>query len=52
LNLLLDGNLSPRLVELLAADFPDSTHIERLVLRGATDAALWAYARDHGYVMV
>lgn len=46
MKLLLDENLSPRLVELLAANFPGSTHIEHLKIRGATDAAIWAYARD------
>lgn len=25
---------------------------ERLKTRGATDAAIWAYARDHGYTIV
>ena len=52
MKLLLDENLSPRLVELLAGDFPDSTHIERLRMRGATDAAIWAYAREQGYTIV
>jgi len=50
--LLLDENLSSRLLELLAADFADSTHVERLGMRGATDAAIWAYAREHGYTIV
>jgi predicted nuclease of predicted toxin-antitoxin system len=50
--LLLDENLSPRLIELLAADFPETTHIERLGMRGATDAAIWAYARANGYTIV
>jgi len=50
--LLFDENLSPRLLELLAADFPDSTHIERLRMRGATDAAIWSYAGDNGYTIV
>jgi len=48
LKLLFDENLSLRLLETLQADFPDSTHIERLKMRGATDAAIWAYTRDHG----
>ena len=52
MKLLLDENLSPRLVELLAADFPGSTHIEHLKFRGATDAAIWAHARDNGYTIV
>jgi len=50
--LLLDENLSPRLVELLAEDFPDSTHIERLRMRGAADAAIWDYAREQGFTIV
>ena len=52
MKLLFDENLSPRLAELLAADFPGSTHIERLSMQGVTDAALWAYAHDHGYTVV
>ena len=52
MKLLFDENLSPRLIELLAADFQASTHVERLNMRGATDAAIWAYARDHDYVIV
>jgi predicted nuclease of predicted toxin-antitoxin system len=50
--LLFDENLSPRLVELLAAEFPDSIHPERLNMRGAPDIAIWTYARDHGYTIV
>jgi hypothetical protein len=49
LKLLFDENLSLRLLETLQADFPDSTHIERLKMRGATDAAIWAYARSRLY---
>ena len=52
MKLLFDENLSLRLLDILEADFPDSTHIERLKMRGATDAAIWAYARDHGYTIV
>jgi predicted nuclease of predicted toxin-antitoxin system len=50
--LLFDENLSPRLVNLLAAEFPDSAHIDLLGMRGATDFAVWEYARDHGFVIV
>jgi len=50
--LLFDENLSPRLIELLAAEFPDRTHVERLGMRGASDAAIWAHALDHGFVNV
>ncbi|HVS27098.1 MAG TPA: DUF5615 family PIN-like protein [Burkholderiales bacterium] len=52
MKLLFDENLSPRLIELLAADFPASTHVEHLDMRGAVDIAIWSYARDHGYMIV
>jgi predicted nuclease of predicted toxin-antitoxin system len=52
LKLLFDENLSPRLVELLAAHFPGCTHIEILGMRGAADATVWNYARENGYTIV
>lgn len=44
MKLLFDENLSPRLVELLATEFPQSVHVETLGMRGTTDAELWEYA--------
>ncbi|MGH8753349.1 MAG: DUF5615 family PIN-like protein [Burkholderiales bacterium] len=52
MKLLFDENLSSRLIELLAADFPGSTHVEHLGMRGATDAQIWGCARDRGYMIV
>jgi len=52
LKLLFDENLSPRLVALLAGDFPGCTHIEHAGLRGSTDAAVWSYARENSCVIV
>jgi len=37
--LLFDENLSPRLVEKLAADYPGSLHVRSVELRGKEDAA-------------
>ncbi len=51
MKLLFDENLSPRLVELPAGDFPDCAHIELLGMRGAADAAIWNYARENGYTI-
>jgi predicted nuclease of predicted toxin-antitoxin system len=50
--LLFDENLSPRLVGDLASHWPDSTHIELLGMRGASDAAIWAHARDGNFIIV
>jgi predicted nuclease of predicted toxin-antitoxin system len=37
---------------LLADLYPDSSQIELLGLRGATDTAVWEYAKAQGYVLV
>jgi len=50
--LLFDEHLSPRLVSRLADLFPDSTHVQLVGLRGASDRTLWQYARDHGLTLV
>jgi predicted nuclease of predicted toxin-antitoxin system len=50
--LLLDQNLSRRLVEALSADFPDSTHVVECSLDMSTDREVWDFAGKHGYVIV
>jgi predicted nuclease of predicted toxin-antitoxin system len=50
--LLFDENLSPRLVAALADIFPDSAHVDRLGLGGATDDEVWEHAHKQGYTLV
>jgi predicted nuclease of predicted toxin-antitoxin system len=45
-------NLSPRLVSILSAHWPESAHVESINMRGATDEAIWSFARDHGFTLV
>jgi predicted nuclease of predicted toxin-antitoxin system len=52
MKLLFDENLSHRLVDLLAAEFPHSAHPRRLGMLGASDLVLWEYARQHGFTIV
>lgn len=52
MKLLFDENLSPRLVDRVKELWPESTHIEALGLRGATDETIWEVARDQGYAIV
>lgn len=52
MKLLFDENLSQRLVKMLLVEFPDSTHPELLNKRGDTDANIWEYARQNGFVIV
>ena len=52
MKLLLDENLSSRLVQNLSVEFPGISHIELLGLRGSTDRAVWEFARDQNYAIV
>jgi predicted nuclease of predicted toxin-antitoxin system len=50
--LLLDENLSPRLVRALADVYPGSAHVHDFGLGSADDDAVWQYAKDHGFTLV
>lgn len=52
LKLLFDENLSFRLVELLGADYPGSTHVDLIGMRGASDEAVWQFAGAEDLVLV
>lgn len=52
MKLLLDHNISPRLVKRLADLHPDSSHVFSLGLDQAPDAVLWERARQDGYTIV
>ncbi|MDE0626812.1 MAG: DUF5615 family PIN-like protein [Bryobacterales bacterium] len=52
MKLLLDENLSPRLVVGLADMFAGSVHVRYVGLARATDAAIRAYAEDHSLSIV
>ena len=52
MKLLFDENLAPRLVREITDLWPESKHIEFVQLRGATDQAIWEYARAHDYAIV
>lgn len=52
MKLLFDENLSAKLVTRLATEFPESMHVKALGLRGATDRAIWEYAKEHGFTVV
>lgn len=52
MKLLLDENLSSRLVASLADLYPGSEQISTLRLGGAGDDVVWEYARLHGFTIV
>lgn len=52
MKLLLDQNLSRRLIAELAPIFPDSAHVRAVGLDTATDHEIWSFAGEHGYLVV
>ncbi len=52
MRLLFDQNLSPRLVDLLSDTHPGSVHVLSVGLDRALDDAVWAYAKQHGFIIV
>lgn len=52
MKLLLDQNLSRRLIEILAADFPDTEHVLHLDMEKNEDTEIWDFAASNDYVIV
>jgi predicted nuclease of predicted toxin-antitoxin system len=50
--LLLDENLSDRIISQIADLFPDSTHTKAVGLREADDFVVWGWAKKHGFTIV
>jgi len=50
--LLLDQNLSPRLVRTPEAVYPGSSPVRLVGLRDAEDAVVGKFARDHNFIIV
>lgn len=52
MKLLLDENLSRRIVPVLQENYPESSQVALLGLEGGDDRSLWEYAKQQGYVLV
>jgi predicted nuclease of predicted toxin-antitoxin system len=52
MKLLLDQNISRRILPNLASVWPGSSQVALLTLDRASDLAIWQYARDHDFVIV
>jgi predicted nuclease of predicted toxin-antitoxin system len=52
LKLLLDQNLSYRLLARLDSLFPGSSQIHRLGMEHADDTVIWQFARENGFAIV
>ena len=52
MKLLLDQNLSHRLVPALIETYPDSSHVSSLNMGEASDLEIWRYAKQEGFSIV
>ena len=52
MKLLLDENLSRRLVPFLLNDYPESTQVVLLGMERSGDREVWEYAKTNGFVIV
>ncbi|HEY5792128.1 MAG TPA: DUF5615 family PIN-like protein [Chthoniobacterales bacterium] len=52
MKLLLDENLSDRIVPRILDLFPDSTHVKLLGLTRTNDTLIWSFAQQHGFTIV
>jgi predicted nuclease of predicted toxin-antitoxin system len=52
MKLLLDENLSRRIVPFLQQSYPESSQVVLLGLQSATDAEIWEYAKKNAFVIV
>jgi predicted nuclease of predicted toxin-antitoxin system len=50
--LLLDENLSDRIIQRIVDLYPDSEHVKTLGLINTDDAVIWEYARMNGFMIV
>ncbi len=52
MKLLLDQNLSRKLVNRLADIFPDLSHVQFHGLRNADDSEIWEFAKNQGFCII
>jgi len=52
MKLLLDENLSRRIIPFLQTAFPGSSQVSLLGLESASDSEIWQYAKANGFVIV
>ena len=52
MKLLLDENLSPRLVQRLGSLFPCLTHVRDVGLARAADEIIWGWAKANGFAVI
>ena len=52
MKLLFDHNLSPKLIDALVDEFPDSEHVYRLDMDESEDTEIWQFAKENDFILV
>jgi predicted nuclease of predicted toxin-antitoxin system len=52
MKLLLDENLSDRIIDKIIDLYPDSAHVKTLALTNTDDSLIWEYAKANSFVIV
>lgn len=52
MKLLLDENLSDRIIHRIVDLYPDSEHVKTLALTNTDDSLIWTFAKANGFVIV
>lgn len=52
MKLLLDENLSPKLVNRIGDLFPNSLHVRDVGMKATTDKVVWDYAKENDFMIV
>jgi predicted nuclease of predicted toxin-antitoxin system len=52
MKLLVDHNISPRVVSEIQSDYPGSVHVRDVGLATAPDGTVWDYAKARGFVIL
>jgi len=52
MKLLLDENLSDRIIYKINDLYPDSEHVKTLGLKNTDDTVIWQYARENNFIIV
>jgi predicted nuclease of predicted toxin-antitoxin system len=52
MKLLLDENLSDKIVRKIIDLYPSSTHVKKFALKNTDDGIIWEYAKKHDFAIV
>lgn len=50
--LLFDENISQRVTEILASEYPHSKHVKQFALENSPDSAIWEQAKSEGLAII